>query len=199
MNPASQIPEPRIAAATRTYPGETVCGDMVAWWREGDATFACIVDGLGHGPDAHQAARSLLALVEGQAGIEPTDRLVTADRAMRHTRGAAAALVRIDPAARTITVAAVGNIQGALFSTRTLRFDGMPGIVGAGLRPLKPLVLPFSAADILVLWTDGLRPVDLEADPQAARSDPERLAADLMASHGRQSDDCGVLCVAFRA
>jgi len=199
MSSGPVMPIPRIAAATRTYPGETACGDMVAWWREGDATLACIVDGLGHGPDAHQAARSLLALVEGQPGIEPTQRLATADKAMRRTRGAAAALVRIDPAASLITTAAVGNIQGALFSTRTLRFDGMPGIVGAGLRPLKPLILPFTAADILVLWTDGLRPVDLEADPQAARGDPERLAADLMASHGRQSDDCAVLCVAFRA
>ncbi|WP_064774600.1 SpoIIE family protein phosphatase [Methylobacterium sp. ARG-1] len=197
MSPDPVIPIPRIAAATRVYPGETACGDLVAWWQEGDATFACIVDGLGHGPDAHHAARSLLALVEGQVGLEPAQRLATADRAMRHTRGAAAALVRIDPAARTITAAAVGNIQGALFAARTLRFDGMPGIVGAGLRPLKPLVVPFTAADILVLWTDGLRPVDLE--PDAARADPERLAADLMASHGRQSDDCGVLCVAFRA
>ncbi|MCJ2056432.1 SpoIIE family protein phosphatase [Methylobacterium sp. J-048] len=193
------IPSPAIAAATRAYPGETVCGDMVAWWQERDATLACIVDGLGHGPEAHHAARSLLAVVEGQAGHEPTQRLATADKAMRHTRGAAAALVRIDSEARTVTAAAVGNIQGALFSARTLRFDGMPGIVGAGLRPLKPLVLPFAAGDILVLWTDGLRPVDLEADPPALRGDPARLAADLMASHGRRSDDCGVLCVAFGA
>lgn len=198
MSARPQLPTPVIAAVTRTYPGETACGDMVAWWQEGDATLACIVDGLGHGPDAHHAARSLLALVEGQVSVEPTQRLATADRAMRHTRGAAAALVRIDPAAGTITTAAVGNIQGALFAERTLRFDGMPGIVGAGLRPLKPLVVPFVPADILVLWTDGLRPVDLEADPPSLRGDPERLAADLMASHGRASDDCAVLCVAFR-
>ena len=193
----SPIPSPRIAAATRTYPGESLCGDMVAWWREGDAVLACIVDGLGHGPDAHQAARSLLALVEGQAGAEPTQRLATADKAMRHTRGAAAALVRIDPVAKRLDVAAVGNIQGALFAARTRRFDGMPGIVGAGIRPIKPLAFGFAATDLLVLWTDGLSPVDLASDPQAPRDDPERLAAHLMAALGRQSDDCGVLCIAF--
>ncbi len=129
-------------------------------------------------------------------GLEPAQRLATADRAMRHTRGAAAALVRIDPAARTITTAAVGNIQGALFAARTLRFDGMPGIVGAGLRPLKPLVVPFTPP---TSWSVDRRAPAGGLEPDAARADPERLAADLMASHGRQSDDCGVLCVAFRA
>ncbi|MCJ2069379.1 SpoIIE family protein phosphatase [Methylobacterium sp. J-030] len=199
MSQGPKIPGLRIAAATRTYPGETACGDMVAWWREGEDALACIVDGLGHGPDAHHAARSLLALVKGQAGVAPTQRLAAADGVMRHTRGAAAAFLRIEPAAQTITVAAVGNIQGALFAARTLRFDGMPGIVGAGLRPLKPLTVRFAPADILVLWSDGLLPVDLEADARNVREDPERLAAHLMTRYGRQSDDCAVLCVAFQA
>ncbi|KQO54074.1 SpoIIE family protein phosphatase [Methylobacterium sp. Leaf85] len=188
---------PRIAAASRVYPGETVCGDQVSWWREGPATLACIADGLGHGPDAHRAAQTLLALLEGQPEIDLAQRLVTGDRAMRHTRGAAAALVRIDPGTRIVTVAAVGNIQGALFGARTRRFDGTPGIVGAGLRHLKPLDLPFACDDLLILWTDGLRPVDLGTDPTVPHDDPERLAAQLMASLGRQSDDCAVLCITF--
>jgi hypothetical protein len=39
--------------------------------------------------------------------------------------------------------------------------------------------------------------VDLGIDPTVPRDDPERLAAQLMASLGRQSDDCAVLCITF--
>lgn len=185
----------RIGIATRVYPGETVCGDAASWWTEDTSTLVCIADGLGHGAAAHLAARSLLAVAEARAGTDVSERLAAADRAIRHTRGAAAAIVRIDPGARTVSVAAVGNIQGALFGGRARRFDGVPGIVGANIRPVKPLTFDITPEDILVLWTDGLLNLDLGEDLRRHRHDPDRLAALLMGRFGRYSDDCAVLCV----
>ncbi|MFE1602367.1 SpoIIE family protein phosphatase [Methylobacterium sp. ID0610] len=186
----------RIGAAWRAFPGETVCGDVMGWWREGAATLACIADGLGHGPEAHRAARSVAAVAQECAG-DPAERLRQIDRAVRHTRGAAAILVRIDPGPMTLTVAATGNVQGALFGPRTRRFEGAAGIVGAGLRQVGSLDLPYAAADLLVLWTDGLRPVDLDESARRHRRDPDRLAALLLARFGTEGDDCAVLCIDF--
>ncbi|ACA20819.1 protein serine/threonine phosphatase [Methylobacterium sp. 4-46] len=185
----------RIGAASRTYPGESLCGDGAAWWGEGSATLVCLADGLGHGAEAHLAARAILAVARDCAGLDPAPRLAAIDRAVRRTRGGAALLARIDPAAMRLSLAGVGNVRAGLFGQETRRFDGTPGIVGAGPRELRPLDLAFAAGDALVLWTDGLAPVELDADERRLRGDPQRLAGRLLARFGRAEDDATVICV----
>lgn len=187
----------RIAASLRSFPGETACGDVVAWWREDETMLIAVADGLGHGASARLAAESFMAAVEDAPGLGLAERLQRADRAIVHTRGVAATLVQIDLSTMTVTVAGVGNIQGGLFGSRTRRFDGAAGIVGAGIRAVRPIVFTFDPADVLVLWSDGLRHVDIDETRWRFRDEPQRLADGLLARFGCESDDCSVLCVAF--
>ncbi|KQO51255.1 MULTISPECIES: SpoIIE family protein phosphatase [unclassified Methylobacterium] len=187
----------KIASSLRSFPGETACGDVVAWWRENDSTLIAVADGLGHGTSARLAAESFMAAVEDSSGLGLAERMQRADRAIVRTRGVAATLVQIDLAAMTLTVAGVGNIQGGIFGARTRRFDGAAGIVGAGIRAIRPLTFAFDPADVLVLWSDGLRHVDIDETCWRFRDEPQRLADCLLARFGCESDDCSVLCVAF--
>lgn len=187
----------RIAASLRPFPGETTCGDVVAWWREGDTALIAVADGLGHGLPARLAAESFMAAVEDNPGLDLAELMRRADRSIVHTRGVAATLVRIDLRARTVRIAGIGNVQGALFGERTRRFDGAAGIVGAGVRNVRPLDLSIGPEDVLALWTDGLRHVDLDEASRHVRAAPQQLAERLLARFGCESDDCAVLCVAF--
>jgi hypothetical protein len=186
----------RFASATRPFPGERHCGDVVGCWREGAEVWACIADGLGHGPDAARAAHALLCVVEAAGGDNPVERLIAADRAIRDTRGAAAAVARIRAAEGLLSVVGIGNIHGMVTGGRAPRFEGAPGIVGARCRNAKALVFPFLPGDLLIVWTDGLDEVEWTGEFDRLRDDLPRLAAALLDRFGRDGDDCGVLVVA---
>ena len=72
---------------------------------------AMVVDGLGHGPFAGEAAREAVAVFRSQAttGVASTLKLV--DQALTKTRGAAGAIVELCPAKGHVTAAGVGNIS----------------------------------------------------------------------------------------
>jgi serine/threonine protein phosphatase PrpC len=186
----------RSYAAIRPFPGQVECGDAAASWQENAYIFAAIADGLGHGPEASLASRAFFSVVQAMRGAELELRFREADQAMRGTRGAAAAMVRIDAHSGQLVFAGIGNIRGGLVGSRVRLLEGAPGIVGNGLRSVNPIPLPFSSGDLLALWTDGLDRVDLGIvrDP-ALRECSEKAARALLAAFGRSTDDCAVLCV----
>jgi hypothetical protein len=72
---------------------------------------AMVVDGLGHGLFAEQAAREPIAVFRSPAtmGVESTLKLV--DQALKKTRGASGGIVELCPAKGRLTAAGLGNIS----------------------------------------------------------------------------------------
>ena len=76
--------------------GESVCGDAWAVRETPAGLMVMVVDGLGHGAPAHEAALGTMDAFHHCAGRSPADVLDTVHRGIRHTRGACAAVVQID-------------------------------------------------------------------------------------------------------
>ena len=104
---------------------------------------------------------------------------------------------------RSMTWLGVGNVEGLLlhgdgaagsgFARASLVTRG--GIVGSELPRLHPVVLPIAPGDTLFFATDGIREGFAEGLPPEAA--PQQLADQILARHGKGTDDALVLVARY--
>jgi negative regulator of sigma-B (phosphoserine phosphatase) len=188
--------------ATRPIPGETVSGDRhVAVALPSWLLFA-VVDGLGHGAEAARASSKAAQVLEADPGSRPEDLIRLCHEALRRTRGAAMTIACVDTAADELVWLGVGNVQAALLQPEGVGVRARQwaplrgGVVGYVLPSLRPSTAPVQRDDVLVLATDGVRPV-FSGWPAPSEA-PEDVAARILDEQGRGSDDALVLVARYR-
>ncbi|HEY3599085.1 MAG TPA: ATP-binding protein [Paraburkholderia sp.] len=198
------------------YPGEKVCGD--AWGIEADqqGLTITVADGLGHGPDAHVAAAGVIHAVHRRAGRNPAALMQFAHDALRTTRGAAAAIARLDLARSQLSFSGTGNIAAAVsgVSRPTLvsghlspnaaahdtrsswQLISRNGIVGHTMRDAQEFEVPWTRDALLILHSDGIGTRwDLSAYPGLHLQPAVMIAAVLYRDFSRRRDDATVVVV----
>jgi anti-sigma regulatory factor (Ser/Thr protein kinase) len=100
--------------------GERVCGDAMDWIETHDRFAVILADGLGHGPQAAEAADEAIKIFRAHSSLSPGAILARVNDALRKTRGAAAAIAEVRPLSGTITYSGVGNITGNLMTAGKL-------------------------------------------------------------------------------
>ncbi len=183
-----------IAAAQRAAVGESQCGDAYSVVPQVRTTLVAVADGLGHGPEAARAARAFCGHAERNADRPLEVILATADAALSGTRGAAVALLRLDPNGR-FEFAGVGNIAVRALSRRPIHPVSLAGTLGRRQRrPPRSEAFDVDEGDLVVVHTDGVSSrYDLEAIGAGAA---QRIAQTLLSSHGKSNDDA--TCVVVR-
>ena len=83
------------------YPGETVCGDAWMVAQQEERCLLLVVDGLGHGPVAAEAAHAVVQACRQHHTRTPEELLAAAHTAAQGTRGAAVGLAEINTATQT--------------------------------------------------------------------------------------------------
>lgn len=188
---------PTFAALTRAMGGEIVCGDAFAERSQGGITTLLLVDGLGHGQLAAIASREAVRAfgTEAAGDPRPAETLRRLDAVLRTTRGAAAAVVRIDPGARTVQFAGVGNIAGWVDDGEHRRaLTSNPGIVGNKTKTIRETEMTVEPHALVVLHSDGLtNKWNVQAYPGLHQRDPHLIAATLMRDAGIRHDDASVI------
>ena len=99
----------KTGRAVRSYEGLNACGDAVLVLREQGAWLFCVVDGLGHGPDAEKSANRAIAAVRASSGLSLQEVFNAADRALVGQRGAVMSLLRQQGNAASFM--GVGNVD----------------------------------------------------------------------------------------
>ena len=192
---ASKAGHCAVAGLCLPAPGERVSGD--AWGLRLDAgrTLLMVADGLGHGPDAAEAADAALDIFQRARILEPAALLEDAHPMLRSTRGAAVAMVSMDAARQQLTFAGAGNITGRLInglSDRTLM--SQPGTLGVQIRRLQDALHDWPDHAILVLFSDGIVSRWSLADaPGLLQCEPMVIAGWIMRDHCRGRDDATVV------
>jgi anti-sigma regulatory factor (Ser/Thr protein kinase) len=175
--------------------GEEVSGDDwgVAAFRH---KYALVVaDGLGHGPDAHKAARAATDTLRRDPSVGPGNLLEAIHAASRGTRGAAVAVCELDSEQRLCRFAGVGNINAAVIeNSNTRHLVSHNGIVGHSVRKIQEFSAPWSDSALLVLHSDGVATQwNLDLYPGLLARHPALIAAVLYRDYSRQRDDATVL------
>jgi anti-sigma regulatory factor (Ser/Thr protein kinase) len=188
----------KVGARMVPMRGEHVSGDAWAAVRHGHRLAATVVDGLGHGPKAAQAARAALASFHDCiANVGPAQALSLAHQALLSTRGAVMAAAVIDPEAGLLRYSGVGNIAASILTTEaTVRLASTDGTVGFGIRTPRESTYPWARRSTLVMNSDGLSTKwNLAARPGLLSHHPVLIASVLHQDFSRTTDDATVLVV----
>ena len=120
----------RVGVWTRPHPGETANGDAYFIRRRGAQMLLAVVDGLGHGPGAAEAAGAAVEVLSAWGG-EPLEELFPrAHERLRSTRGAVMGACVVDTRRGAFYYAGVGNIEVRVMNTpQPVRpnSSGLPG------------------------------------------------------------------------
>jgi Stage II sporulation protein E (SpoIIE) len=185
--------EPAVDGLALAMAGETACGDAWTQVREGDLVTILLADGLGHGPDAALAAHA--AVREVRTGLTAEALVQRMHAALQPTRGAAAAVARLNLRTGALDFAGIGNIAATIVdgaSTRSLA--SMPGTLGHRVARFRSFPQEVPPGALLVLHSDGCRSGwDLSRYPGAQRRDPLVVAALLIRDFERGRDDVSVV------
>ena len=185
----------RVGVWSRPHPGEEANGDAYFISAHEGATLLAVVDGLGHGRGAREAAMAATDVLEQWRG-EPLDELVlSVHDALRATRGAVMGAVVLDPARESFTYAGVGNVEVRVVgSTEPARPIPTNGTLGARLSQVRVWPHRWTEGTTLVIATDGISTTwDINAYPGLVVKSPQLLAGILLRDFSRISDDATVL------
>jgi anti-sigma regulatory factor (Ser/Thr protein kinase) len=175
--------------------GETVNGDGWLVLPTARGARILVVDGLGHGPIAGDAAQAAIEAFRGAPGETVEAAVETCHLALRSTRGAALAVTEVDVETAVVRFAGVGNIAGSIWNGTTSRHTvSHNGTAGHGMVRIREFSYPWPKGALLVLASDGLATRwTLDPYPGLSARHPSLVAAVLYRDHSRRRDDVTVV------
>ncbi|MDB5046542.1 MAG: hypothetical protein JWQ08_2592 [Deinococcus sp.] len=186
-----------VGAVHVPHPREQLNGD--GWTVQVGPVHARIllVDGLGHGLLAFEAAQAALTSFGRTSHLAPSAALEAVHSSLRQTRGAVGAVAELDLVGRVVRFSGVGNITGALVDPTGRRgLVSHNGTLGQEARKFAEYTLPWPHNAVLVLHSDGLSALwNLEKYPGLLRKPAALIAAVLYRDFSRGRDDATVVVV----
>lgn len=190
----------RVGVYGRAFPGEPTSGDDTAFARDEHGLLVGVVDGLGHGVLAREAAERAAAVLQSEAARGPEEVLRWCDKALDRTRGAVMAAARVEEPDGQVVVSSVGNIGVHVVEPgRSRRFAGSSFVLGApgGARRVMTERSTLDRHAVLVLFSDGVSSrAELDRDVSLLHEHPVVIAQRIVERHARDNDDATVLVVA---
>ena len=186
--------------AAQAHSGETRSGDVAVFAPTDAGALACVIDGLGHGPEAADAAELCADVVRANAQAGAQDLMQACHEALLETRGVVMTVAWFDLERSQLSWAGVGNVDARLVrSGPELREDValvFGGVLGYRMPRVRPATMPLARGDLLVMITDG---IDAAISPALAGGGAaQALASRILDTHGKGSDDALAVVIRYR-
>ncbi len=182
-------------AATRPMPGQVVSGDTWFYHETPTHCLAVVIDGLGHGPGAYEAAQRAYNAIKDRPEQPLTALMTAAHIAAQGSRGVVAGLLRLNLTEHTLNYVGVGNIGIYVVSERSIKPISRNGTVGYRLPSLFEQHATYNEGDLFVLFSDGISMRFADAPWMRAGLEPQTLADRILMEFSKVSDDATVLVV----
>jgi negative regulator of sigma-B (phosphoserine phosphatase) len=183
-----------VGCAGEAIAGEQRSGDKAVFAPYPGGALVAVIDGLGHGDAAADAADAADEVLRAFAAEEPQRLLERCHATLRGTRGAVMTLAWFDLVARRLCWAGVGNVEARLIraaegpGARHLGPVILGGVVGFQIpAALRTSDVDLEPGDAVAFATDGVA-ADFSAvlDPALA---PQAQAERVLREHGKGTDD----------
>ncbi|WP_053227072.1 SpoIIE family protein phosphatase [Solirubrobacter soli] len=189
-----------LGIAAETHEGETRSGDVGVFVPTANGALAGVIDGLGHGPEAADAAERCADVVRANAGAGAQDLMQACHEALLETRGAVMTVAWFDLGRSELSWAGVGNVDARLVrSGPELREEValvFGGVLGYRMPRVRPATMALSRGDLLVMITDG---IDAAISPAlAGGGSAQALASRILDVHSKGSDDALAVVIRYR-
>jgi negative regulator of sigma-B (phosphoserine phosphatase) len=188
-------------AAARALPGEETSGDLYLVRPRRDGALVAVIDGLGHGHEAAEAAKRAVEILDAHPDESIISLVERSHDGLKATRGVAMTVALFNNRERTVTALGVGNVEAAFLRAspaanppqESVLMRG--GVVGYQLPALRASVFPICPGDLMVFATDGIRN-DFTEKISLGES-PQRLAERILEQNFRGIDDALVLAIRY--
>jgi negative regulator of sigma-B (phosphoserine phosphatase) len=183
------------------HEGEGRSGDLAVFAPSVRGGLVAVIDGLGHGDAAADAAEAAAAVLHAEVERPPQELLQLCHSALRRTRGAVMTLAWFDLERRTMEWTGVGNVEarfvraGDSGDARHASPVVLGGVVGYNLPQARLGTIPLEPGDAIVMATDGVAAdysVSLESGVAA-----QELAERVLERHGKGTDDALAVVVRY--
>jgi negative regulator of sigma-B (phosphoserine phosphatase) len=187
--------------AGQAHEGEGRSGDLAVFAPLQRGGLVAVIDGLGHGDAAADAAEQAAAIIERYADEPPQRMLERCHEQLRRTRGAVMTLAWFDLEARTMDWTGVGNVEarfvraGAGVDARHASPVVLGGVVGYNLPQVRMGTVALEPGDAVVLATDGVA-ADYSASLESGVP-AQQLAERVLERHGKGTDDALAVVVRY--
>lgn len=193
-------PPLEIGVASGTMAGRKKSGDShVACGFEGGMLLG-VLDGLGHGSEAYEAARIASSTLEAHPSEDLASLFARCHESLRAARGVVMSLASFRFANRTFAWAGVGNVEGRILRLGggIKRFESLllkAGVVGVQIPIFEAQRVPIEPRDLLVMYTDG---IDSNlAGAMLPWLPAQEIANRILQRHQKGTDDALVLVARF--
>ena len=169
------------------------CGDGFLFREEGEHILFAVVDGLGHGAAAHDAAVAAVTSFTGNAQLPLQDIIWRAHADIRDTRGCVAFIARLDAASRTMECISIGNITCKIQTEGERYCISTPGVLGHQVRKVIVNTVVLKESDTIYLCSDG---ISSRFDPRKLEAEePEDRAKELFRRYRHGHDDATAMVI----
>lgn len=185
-----------FAVMTRAHPGMGVNGDAFIIRRWHNEALIGVIDGLGHGQAAHEAAEAARSYVENHYNQTLVSIFGGTDLACRATRGVVMSLIHFGFADRMLSFAGIGNaeVKAHGMDGTASTFLTRRGIVGTSAPEATVFRHHWGPGFLLALFSDGLRTHWSWEDFPGILLDPAPIAAKrLFEGLARENDDATLI------
>jgi len=176
--------------------GELVSGDKWQVERH-DQTINCLlVDGLGHGFEACEAAKQAVKRFKENLHLAPSSIMRAMHTALRGSRGAVGAVAKIDLDKGLLHYSGLGNITGLIYNdTERKHLLSLNGTLGYENPKILDVTVPWVKSSVLVMHSDGISSRASLDNLIILDQSAEIIAAWLYLYHTKKLDDSTVLVV----
>jgi phosphoserine phosphatase RsbX len=181
--------------------GQERSGDLAVFAGYAGGGLVAVLDGLGHGGPAADAAATAAEVIRAHRSAPAPELLQHCHAALRKTRGVVMTLAWFDLERRELAWAGVGNVEARLVRGAAVygdRHDSalvLGGVVGYNLPAVRASTLELRRGDAVAFATDGIA-ADYSAS-LAPGLPAQRLAERILARHAKGTDDALAVVVRY--
>jgi negative regulator of sigma-B (phosphoserine phosphatase) len=182
-----------LGIAERPKIGATISGDSYFVKEHEGGALIAVIDGLGGGAAAAEAAKKAYDAIEGLVDRPLSMIMQAAHTACVGTRGAVVGLLRLDYAQHEACYVGVGNIGIHVISRHTIKPLSRNGIVGYRMPTLMEHKAQYDPGDTFILFSDGISARFCDSPLLHETLAPQALADRIFEAFGKDIDDVTIV------
>ncbi len=187
-----------VGVISRPKKGFSANGDAYLVKKIDQKTLISVIDGIGHGVHADNAATRCVNTIKKYIQSSKDCNLITLfDRcheALRSTDGAVMASVLIDAPCGTIRYAGIGNVETRIVGMKNIYPISRGGIVGYNMPAVKEFTYPYKRGDLILMHTDGIiSRINSDLCIRLQNLEEQTIVEELFKQYARDDDDATLL------
>jgi anti-sigma regulatory factor (Ser/Thr protein kinase) len=183
----------RYSVVSRPKPGENLNGDAFFVKQLPYYSLFSVIDGLGHGEEAHTASNIALDCMKIYYSKPLEELIQICHEHLRGSRGVVMSICKVFHDRSEMEYIGIGNVELRVLGQTNSRLFNWNGTLGMQMENGKLQKYPYLKGSTFVMYSDGIKNFELDLETQ--RSSPQNIARYILDNYVDSRDDATVLVI----